>query len=654
MRIFLFCFAFCIVGVNGAAQQASQSIVIATDLPKTAATSAYLEVLAQGLIEAGFGSDAPSEPVTLERGEVRKFVDSTMGSFGLTSLQRSTSEGDVAAALLTSPGAFPSLNDTREASKGIIGDIAREEIAGESSFALRLWPYSSSALISGQAFSSIKELEGKKIATVDFQTNDFLKAMGAQPTQIGFSEVYQALETGIADGAVLSRQWLSPQRMTFFEGGTVLTDHKVDLSATFVNSDWWVSLTALQQRTVFEVLESAEFAAAQQIQNELDEVGELVSKYGIFETSWSAIAPELLREAVSSSIRTTSKSDPEGILQFRDEIEALSDSDEETESREPEEEEEGAIQSPAKILFATDRRFDSGASPLVNQFSNSESLNEEIYCGELMPVNAGKIGQVSGVVSLMPGRSIIRNEDCHGYIASLIGAGGGDLIVFVHGYNNTFDDALSTALAFARDAKLKSNLLVWSWPSGGGLASYGYDSDSLEWSQPHYIELIVNLVNDPRIERVDYLAHSMGTQLVSKFMRDNWPGNDAAIVLAAPDLARRILSQSVNATDGSVTTVLATEADGALWWSNRVHARPRAGRAKPIFVLDGMDTIDLTAFDKGITGDLNHRHAFTVKEVVGDLSKLFGGEWRAAQRGLIPLPAPGSTLHYYKIEPGVR
>ncbi len=51
-------------------------------------------------------------------------------------------------------------------------------------------------------------------------------------------------------------------------------------------------------------------------------------------------------------------------------------------------------------------------------------------------------------------------------------------IVFVHGYNTSFDHAVYRTAQIAYDLKFDGAAFVYSWPSGGAVASYTYDRES--------------------------------------------------------------------------------------------------------------------------------------------------------------------------------
>jgi len=58
-------------------------------------------------------------------------------------------------------------------------------------------------------------------------------------------------------------------------------------------------------------------------------------------------------------------------------------------------------------------------------------------------------------------------------------ASGKGILVFVHGYNNTFEDALRRARSFVEDVHFKGLFLIWSWPSAGFTALYKDDEKAI-------------------------------------------------------------------------------------------------------------------------------------------------------------------------------
>ena len=58
-------------------------------------------------------------------------------------------------------------------------------------------------------------------------------------------------------------------------------------------------------------------------------------------------------------------------------------------------------------------------------------------------------------------------------------------LVFVHGYDTSFDNALYRTAQIAYDLKFDGAPFLYSWPSGGAVASYAYDRESAEDSEPY-------------------------------------------------------------------------------------------------------------------------------------------------------------------------
>ncbi|WP_163284658.1 alpha/beta hydrolase, partial [Enterobacter hormaechei] len=56
-----------------------------------------------------------------------------------------------------------------------------------------------------------------------------------------------------------------------------------------------------------------------------------------------------------------------------------------------------------------------------------------------------------------------------------IAARGGRVIVFVHGYNTSFDDAVYRLAQIVNDSNYPGTPVLFSWASGASTTSYVYD-----------------------------------------------------------------------------------------------------------------------------------------------------------------------------------
>jgi esterase/lipase superfamily enzyme len=139
--------------------------------------------------------------------------------------------------------------------------------------------------------------------------------------------------------------------------------------------------------------------------------------------------------------------------------------------------------------------------------------------------------------SLLDARAARSWLDSHGSAARKHQA-----LVFVHGYNNRFGDAVFRFAQFVHDSDTGMTPILFTWPSRGSLFAYGYDRESAALSRDALEQLLNALVRDPAIEKVDILAHSMGNFLLLETLRQMALRNRAIpskidnVILAAPDV----------------------------------------------------------------------------------------------------------------------
>lgn len=89
-------------------------------------------------------------------------------------------------------------------------------------------------------------------------------------------------------------------------------------------------------------------------------------------------------------------------------------------------------------------------------------------------------------------------------------------LVFIHGYNTTFDAAAIRFAQIVEDTKFDGLPILFSWPSRGGITEYGYDKDSANYSRDAMENLLATLAREPGISGIDIFAHSMGNWLTMR------------------------------------------------------------------------------------------------------------------------------------------
>lgn len=203
--------------------------------------------------------------------------------------------------------------------------------------------------------------------------------------------------------------------------------------------------------------------------------------------------------------------------------------------------------------------------------------------------------------------------------------------VFVHGFNTSFDAALYRTAQIAYDLKFDGAPFVYSWPSGGKVASYTYDRGSAEQAEPHLAEFLAMVVKESGAKSISLIAHSMGNEILLRVlerMRPSVPDGVviSQVILAAPDVDRdkftNIAKQITDFAKG--VTLYAASNDRALGYSARFWGGvPRAGDvpASGPLIVSGVDTIDVTSVSTDGLG-LNHSGYAENKVLLDDVGAL--------------------------------
>ena len=97
------------------------------------------------------------------------------------------------------------LNPSHAQSRKVIDAVLPEVNKELERFGVRIiatFPYPAQVFFCREPVTSLADLKGRRIRTAGGSSNDFVQAIGAQPTAIGFPEVYGALERGVVDCAI--------------------------------------------------------------------------------------------------------------------------------------------------------------------------------------------------------------------------------------------------------------------------------------------------------------------------------------------------------------------------------------------------------------------------------------------------------------------
>lgn len=116
------------------------------------------------------------------------------------------------------------------------------------------------------------------------------------------------------------------------------------------------------------------------------------------------------------------------------------------------------------------------------------------------------------------------------------------VLVFVHGFNNKFEDAVFRFAQIVHDSGAEVAPVLFTWPSKGSVLAYGYDRESTNFSRNGLETLLRDLAKDPNVGEVTVLAHSMGNWLTLESLRQMAIRDKRVapkirnVILAAPDV----------------------------------------------------------------------------------------------------------------------
>jgi esterase/lipase superfamily enzyme len=224
-----------------------------------------------------------------------------------------------------------------------------------------------------------------------------------------------------------------------------------------------------------------------------------------------------------------------------------------------------------------------------------------------------------------------------------------EVLLFVHGYNVGFDDAVKRAAQIAYDLHFEGIPALYSWPSEGATRKYTVDETNVAWSRPRFIEYVGIISENLGAEAIHIIAHSMGNRLVAETMASmsapTVPGRARLrqIVFAAPDVDAATFKDLAQQFHGKADryTLYASSRDKAIEASRLIHRYPRAGDSGvDLVIVDPVDTIDATAIDTSMVG---HSYYGENKSVLSDLFELIRRDTRPEGRfGLVAKTKYGS------------
>ena len=270
---------------------------------------------------------------------------------------------------------------------------------------------------------------------------------------------------------------------------------------------------------------------------------------------------------------------------------------------------------PAPVLFGTDRLPESREKLTFSSALNpsGDHMSYGVKCEDPARAKAA-----CDVESLALDRSQFLDR---------IANAKGDIVLYVHGFNYTFDESLEVALSIVERARFPATPVAYSWPSQGRVGGYGVDYDMSEWTVDHLAAFIRDITPAvPAGHQLHFVSHSMGNRalLLALSRLDLADPRFGQLILIAPDVDAQIFAELM-AHSGPFRrkTMYVSQNDWALHAVSILHSGAiRAGDARKQYtVLSGVDTVDLSPLKAGVTGHSIYDYSQLVFEDLGAVLK---------------------------------
>lgn len=176
---------------------------------------------------------------------------------------------------------------------------------------------------------------------------------------------------------------------------------------------------------------------------------------------------------------------------------------------------------------------------------------------------------------------------------SMIHDWNGNICLYIHGYDKSFDDALQDVAIlcneYNRRCESESQMVLpvlFTWPSLNSPKEYAADESNIEWSYIPFRQFLNKMLAEKNSSSaLDIVAHSMGNRLIFWYGAENAkscqnPGV-RNLFLSSADVDFHNAEQLKNEIQNLVSNVvyiLVSDKDAPLLLSEYLHKQPRLGR----------------------------------------------------------------------------
>ena len=179
------------------------------------------------------------------------------------------------------PFMFDSYADLHKVTTGPVGKQLLAKLEPKGISGLAFWDNGFKSFSANTPIKTPEDLKGKKLRIQSSKVlEEQIRAMRALPQVMAFSEVYQALQTGVVDGTENPISNLYTQKMHEVQKHLTLTEHGYLGYAVIVNKKFWDGLPADVRKQLDDAMEQSTRYANQIAKVENDTALDNVKKSG--------------------------------------------------------------------------------------------------------------------------------------------------------------------------------------------------------------------------------------------------------------------------------------------------------------------------------------------------------------------------------------
>jgi len=179
------------------------------------------------------------------------------------------------------PYIFDNFDDLHKVTEGPVGKALFQKLEAKGIIGLAYWDNGFKDFSANKPIRVPADYKGLKMRIQSSKAlGDEIKALGAIPQVMAFSEVYQALQTGVVDGTENPPSNLYTQKMHEVQKYLAMTDHGVIEYAVIANKKFWDGLPADVRAILDGAMKEATKYSNDIAKKENDDALEAVKKAG--------------------------------------------------------------------------------------------------------------------------------------------------------------------------------------------------------------------------------------------------------------------------------------------------------------------------------------------------------------------------------------